>query len=136
MLHLDLPKDILPNTPFLLAVSGGVDSMVLAHAMHALGHQIVIAHANFQLRGAESEADMAFVKQWAQAKNIKVFTSRFATTQFAAAQGISIQMAARDLRYQWFSNLCELYGFPWIVTGHHLDDQWEFHISNSSGYAL
>ena len=131
MLQLDLPKNCNAQTTYLLAVSGGVDSMVLAQCMQRAGHQIVLAHANFQLRGEESTADAAFVQQWAAANNVPLFSTRFATTSFAKQQGVSIQMAARDLRYDWFEQLCSLYQIDWIVTGHHLDDQMETFLINT-----
>ena len=87
MLQLDLPKNGTTKTTYLVAVSGGVDSMVLAHCMHNAGHHIVLAHANFQLRGEESTAEEAFVQQWATANNLRLFSTRFATTSFAKQVG-------------------------------------------------
>jgi tRNA(Ile)-lysidine synthase len=109
----------------LLAVSGGMDSMVLWHVLHHLGQHYSVAHANFQLRGDAANADEALVQAQAQHWNIICHSQRFDTKAYAAAQGVSIQMAARDLRYQWFDKLCEELGYVAIVTAHHVQDRVE-----------
>ena len=115
--HLLQPKDRV-----LVAISGGVDSMVLTYLLNELGYQIGIAHANFQLRASESEADEKFVKAMAQNLNVPFYTKKFDTELHARNAGISTQMAARELRYEWFEALRQQFGFHAIATAHHADD--------------
>lgn len=89
----------------LLAVSGGVDSIVLCALMFAADYDFVIAHCNFQLRGAESERDEQFVKIVGQKYNKEVLVKRFETEKYAAENKVSIQVAARELRYKWFKEV-------------------------------
>lgn len=111
--------------PLLLAVSGGLDSMVLATLCHERQFNIAIAHAHFGLRGAESDADAALVEQWAKERSIPFHLQKFDTTTYAAHHKQGIQEAARMLRYQWFQDLCATFGYRYVVTAHHLDDQVE-----------
>ena len=113
------------NGKWLLAVSGGVDSMTLAHLCYLSGWETGIAHCNFSLRGNESDGDEQFVKQWAQQHDIPFFSIRFDTTHYAAAHGVSTQMAARTLRYEWFEKIRATQHFSGIVTAHHADDNAE-----------
>jgi tRNA(Ile)-lysidine synthase len=113
------------NARILLAVSGGIDSMVMAHAMWQLGRVQGIAHCNFQLRAKESDDDEEFVREWAQKHHIPFYVRRFETESHALRQGISIQMAARALRYAWFKELCNMFEFSQVAMAHHLDDQAE-----------
>ncbi len=89
----------------LLAVSGGVDSVVLCELCKQAGFDFIIAHCNFQLRGAESERDENFVKALAEKYEVEIFIKKFDTEKFAAENKLSIQVAARELRYHWFSEL-------------------------------
>lgn len=114
----------------LLAVSGGVDSVVLCHLCYKAGYRFVIAHCNFQLRGAESERDEAFVKQLGQNYNTKVLVQRFDTAAYAAANKLSIQVAARELRYNWFKQLLQEKQLQYIATAHHADDAVETTLMN------
>ena len=109
----------------LLAVSGGIDSMVLCRLMFEAGFKFGIAHCNFNLRGDESDADEKFVETAAAGYKVPFFAIRFDTKQVAHSQGISIQMAARDLRYAWFEEICREKGYDYIATAHHLNDQAE-----------
>ena len=111
----------------LLAVSGGVDSVVLVDFAAAADLDFGIAHANFQLRGAESERDEIFVQQLALKYNKPFFVKKMDTLRYAENEKISIQVAARNLRYNWFRTLIghEASTFRWLVTAHHLDDQIE-----------
>src|SRR5690606_28025612 len=90
------------NQPYLLAISGGLDSTVLAHLLHASGFVFSMAHCNFGLRGQDSEDDEVFVRELARQMGVNVHVKRFDTLSVKAERGISTQMAARELRYQWF----------------------------------
>lgn len=109
----------------LLTVSGGVDSMVLLHLLHKHGFQITVAHCNFGLRGKESDGDASFVEETCRQLKTPCFIRQFDTTEFATENGLSIQMAARELRYSWFEELRKNHGFDYILTAHHADDQLE-----------
>lgn len=109
----------------LLAVSGGIDSMVMAHLFKACNWPFAVAHCNFQLRGEESEADSAFVLAAAEDWQVECFINAFETEAYAVDMGISIQMAARELRYAWFKELKQVHGFDYIAVAHHADDQTE-----------
>lgn len=109
----------------LLAVSGGLDSMVMLHLFRACGFLVGVAHVNFQLRGAESEGDEQFVKNWCAVHNIPFFVQRFHTNNYAMEEKLSIQMAARALRYSWFEELLEKERFKYVATAHHLNDSLE-----------
>ena len=89
----------------LLAVSGGVDSVVLCELCKQAGFHFEIAHCNFQLRGAESERDETFVQSLGGKYETKVFIKKFDTEKYAAETKLSIQVAARELRYKWFDEL-------------------------------
>ncbi len=114
-----------PNDPILLAVSGGVDSMVMAELFHRAGYNFSIAHCNFGLRGTESNQDEAFVANCAQSYGVKFYVKHFKTREYAGFNKISVQMAARTLRYEWFEDLIQTEGFKALATAHHLDDQIE-----------
>ena len=109
----------------LLAVSGGVDSMVMMDLFHKSGYKIGVAHCNFKLRGQESDEDEFLVKQVCNRLSIPFFSTHMDTNNYAAAQGISIQMAARELRYAWFGELLLQHGFDLLATAHHLNDSVE-----------
>lgn len=114
----------------LLAVSGGIDSMVMAWLFRESGTEHSIAHCNFSLRGAESDGDEEFVKSWAAANNIPFFSTRFDTLGYAATRKISVQMAARELRYGWFSSIILQEGFDALAVAHNLNDNVETFIIN------
>jgi len=128
--HLNDNFAFLEGKQLLLAISGGIDSMVLLELFRALPYTIAVAHCNFGLRGAESDDDEDFVKQWCAQQNIRLFTTRFATEEYAASEKCSIQLAARELRYNWFSELLESEGFDYLLTAHHLDDTLETFLIN------
>ena len=111
----------------LLAVSGGVDSVVLTACASMIDLHFGIAHANFQLRGEESERDEQFVRQLAKYYNKNFYSKKFDTEKYADTRKCSIQVAARDLRYQWFNTLIseESDRFQYVFTAHHLDDNIE-----------
>lgn len=114
----------------LVAVSGGVDSMCLAEKVRLEGGPFAIAHCNFGLRGAESDADEALVRAWASARGIPVHVKQFETLAFAAEQGISVEMAARRLRYHWFGQLCSEFGYSAVAVAHNANDNAETLILN------
>ena len=117
----------------LLAVSGGLDSVVLAELCRRCGYEFEIAHCNFQLRGEESVRDEEFVRRLGN-----VLVRRFDTAEYARANKASIQVAARELRYGWFESLVRDGTARWIVTAHHLDDNVEtmlMHFFKGTGIA-
>jgi tRNA(Ile)-lysidine synthase len=109
----------------LLAFSGGVDSVVLADLLHKAGYQIELAHCNFQLRGQEAKDDTAFCEKFAKSINAPFHVIYFDTKVYAAVHKLSIQMAARELRYNWFKTLKAEHGFDYILTAHHANDNVE-----------
>ena len=109
----------------LLAVSGGIDSVAMAALFHNNGFRFGIAHCNFGLRGIESDEDERFVTILAEKYGVPLHIKRFRTTDYSKQHGISIQMAARELRYSWFEELCIQHQYNRIATAHHLDDQVE-----------
>ena len=114
----------------LLAVSGGIDSVVMADLYHKAGFHFGIAHCNFGLRGKESDGDETFTQKLAQQYKVPFFTTRFNTSGYASDHKISIQMAARELRYKWFEEIRSAEKFDFIATAHHLDDQVETFLIN------
>ncbi len=126
-----------PNAQFLLANSGGVDSMVLFDILLKLNLPFAVAHCNFKLRKDASNGDQDFVISHCKAHKIEVHTQNFDTQVFATSEGVSIQMAARTLRYDWFEKLKNTHGYTHLLTAHHLDDQLEtFMINMGRGSGL
>ncbi len=109
----------------LLAVSGGVDSVVMFHLFKRSGHIISVAHCNFRLRGVEADADECFVKTLTEEDDIPYFCKKFDTKKYARQNGLSIQMAARELRYEWFNELMKEHSFSCLATAHHHNDNVE-----------
>ncbi len=130
--HLDSRFSFLKNEKLLVACSGGLDSVVLTHLLAKSGYDISLAHCNFSLRGHESDTDSKFVIQLSKKLTIPVYTETFETEKFANDEGLSIQMAARTLRYQWFKELSNQLNFKYILTAHHLDDDLETFLINFS----
>lgn len=128
--HLSETLPLLKDSKLLLAVSGGIDSMVLVHLLQQLDYDITIAHCNFNLRGEESDGDEQFIQKYAAENNIKIFVTRFDTKAFAADNKLSIQVAARQLRYIWFDELLEKNSLDHLLTAHHLDDNIETFLIN------
>ncbi len=124
-------KNLLsPHDRILMAVSGGLDSMALLHLMKQLDVEVAVAHCNFQLRDEDSDEDEAFVRAYCAKWNIPFFCKRFETNNYATAHKISIQMAARELRYAWFEELMAGKGFTKLATAHHFNDTIETMIIN------
>ena len=121
----------LKQSKFLIALSGGVDSMVLADLFNKNKLDFSIAHCNFKLRSKESDDDEDFVLNWCAKNKIQSYISRFNTTNYCKKNKIGIQEGTRNLRYDWFYKLKDLYNFDYIVTAHHLDDQIETYLINS-----
>ena len=119
-----------PRDRLLLAVSGGLDSVVLCDLCVRAGYDVVIAHCNFGLRGQESQRDEAFVRELAASYGCEVFVRHFDTAAYAAEGKVSIQVAARELRYAWFGSLVADGVAVYVVTAHHLDDNIETLLMN------
>lgn len=125
-LHYIQQKDlIVPHQKVLLAISGGMDSMVMLRLFHQSGIAFEIAHCNFGLRGVESDLDQQLVLETAKKLGIIVHHKRFDTKGYAQSNGLSIQMAARELRYSWFETLRNNRNLDLIATAHHQDDHTE-----------
>ena len=122
----------LLNNKFIVAVSGGVDSIVLLHLCRNLKLNFVIAHCNFKLRGKESDDDELFVKNLATKYKIKFYSNSFNTKELSNSSNKSVQMIARDLRYSWFNKLSKELGIDYIITAHHIDDSIETFLINLS----
>ena len=136
--HIERYKLFAKTDRILVAVSGGRDSMALAHLFLRSGLDFALAHANFQLRGAASEADENLVKTWAKENGVVCYRQRFDTRQYAQEEGLSTQLAARELRYEWFDELCEAEGFEVVATAHHRQDALEstlLHLARGTGHA-
>jgi len=114
-----------PVTPVLLAVSGGVDSAVMSRLFANAGFRFGIAHINFKLRSQESDDDAHFVRVFAEQLKVPFFNTSFETSSYAESKKISIQMAARELRYEWLEKVRKENGFHFIATAHHKNDSVE-----------
>jgi tRNA(Ile)-lysidine synthase len=128
--HINSKLSFLKNSKLLIAISGGMDSVVLTHLCYNMGLNIALAHCNFNLRGKESDADEDFVLQLAEDLDLEVFVESFETKTFADDEKLSVQMAARALRYRWFLELAEQLKFDYILTAHHVDDNLETFLIN------
>jgi len=114
----------------LVTVSGGMDSVILCHLFSEAKINFGIAHCNFELRGKESDGDAIFVKQLAKKYNVSFFVNHFDTNTYAAEKNISIQMAARELRYTWFEEIRKKNKYSFIATAHHKGDVAETMLIN------
>lgn len=130
--HIEENFPELQQKPFLLAVSGGVDSVVLAHLCHQIDLNFAIAHCNFLLRGAESDKDEDFVRELAERLRIESHVIHFDTIGYVNKNKVSVQMAARELRYRWFEQIMVEHGYETLVTAHHADDNLETFLINLS----
>ena len=124
-LYINMCNLIAEGDRLILALSGGIDSMVLADLLLKAKVEFVAAHCNFHLRGEESDGDDWFVRKFAEKREIQCFVKHFETEKYAANHGISIEMAARELRYTWFEQLRQQLGYDKIAVAHHADDQAE-----------
>jgi len=109
----------------LLAISGGVDSVVMCELMRQAKYSFAIAHCNFKLRGQESDDDEVFVRNLAVVMDVPFHIRHFETAEYAKSNHLSLQMAARELRYEWFEELMDEFGYRFVANAHQLDDQAE-----------
>ena len=121
-----------PKTPLLIACSGGPDSMAAVEILTNLGYPLGIAHCNFKLRGENANGDQDFVEAYAKERKIPFFTISFNTEIFAFKNRLSIQAAARELRYTWLEEVRKANGFHFIVTAHHKEDVVETLLLNAA----
>ena len=127
-LHQNFP--FLEDSKLLIAISGGIDSVVLAHLCSQLDLNFSLCHCNFNLRGQESDDDEAFVTSLAKSLKIPVYSTSFETEKYATKNKVSIQVAARDLRYTWFYELLDTKGYNHVLTAHNTNDNLETFIIN------
>ncbi|PHX62057.1 MAG: tRNA lysidine(34) synthetase TilS [Flavobacteriales bacterium] len=130
--HIDSNFSFLQDKKLLVATSGGMDSMVLVHLFQKLNFNFALAHCNFQLRNSESDADEKFVNSYAELHKIPCFTSKFDTKNYSEVHKLSTQVAARNLRYNWFNEILEQENFDYVITAHHADDVAETFMINLS----
>ncbi|MGZ2370594.1 tRNA lysidine(34) synthetase TilS [Ancylomarina sp. YFZ004] len=120
--HIEKEELFGRNEKLLVAVSGGLDSIVLLHFLYKMEMDCVVAHCNFRLRGEDSDGDEVFVGKLAEKYGFSFCTTAFDTTTYSKEKAISIEMAARDLRYEWFESIRQANHCQYILTGHHADD--------------
>ena len=113
------------NDSILLGVSGGIDSMVMLHLFQKTGFKFAVAHCNFGLRGEESDGDEEFTRTYCREKGVVFHTTKFSTVQYATDKSVSIQVAARELRYDYFNELCREHGYNKIAIAHNMNDSAE-----------
>lgn len=128
--HIEKILPTVANEKILIAVSGGLDSMTLIDLCLKSNYDISLAHCNFSLRGDESDFDEIFIKDFGLTHKINVFTKKFDTRAYLENFNQSTQMAARELRYNWFRDLQEKHNFKWVLTAHHADDNLETFLIN------
>ena len=130
--HISKTFPALKGKRILIACSGGLDSVVLSRLFKELNYDISLAHCNFSLRGKESDEDENFVILLADKLSIPIFNKKFNTKAYKIKHKLSIQVAARQLRYQWFAEVCAEHSFDYLATAHHLDDDLETFLINLS----
>ncbi len=123
--YIEKKELLAPNSKVIVGLSGGADSMALLDILTLLGYRCIATHCNFHLRGEESNRDAAFVKQWCKTTDIEFTSIDFDTEGYAADKKISIEMAARELRYRWFEIIRKQYNAQVIAVAHHKDDSIE-----------
>ena len=129
--HIETNFSFLANKKVLLAISGGIDSVVLFHLFKAIPNiNIYLAHCNFKLRGRESDLDEEFVNNLTQISSNQIFTKSFETENYSKKNKLSTQIAARKLRYEWFNELVSEHNLDYIATAHHADDNLETFLIN------
>ena len=128
--HINTNVPFLKDKKLLIAISGGLDSVVLYHILTSLNFNISLAHCNFNLRGKESYLDEEFVNNLSQKTSNQIFIKSFDTEKYSKENKLSTQIAARELRYTWFQELVEKHNFDYILTAHHADDNLETFLIN------
>ena len=129
--HINLKFPFLKKgKKLLVAISGGIDSVVLTHLLHRLNFDFQLAHCNFCLRGKESDQDEQFVIDMAKKLQLKIHTKSFDTQSYAQTNNVSVQMAARQMRYTWFKELLQQEMLDYLITAHNLDDNLETFLIN------
>ncbi len=123
--HLSQNRLCKPADKILVTVSGGLDSMVMLNLFKRAGYEVVVAHCNFQLRGAEADGDEQFVQAKCKALAVPCVTKRFDTAAYASVNKVSVQVAARELRYAWFEEIRQTHPLAYIATAHHVNDSME-----------
>lgn len=123
--YIKKQKLFKPTDKLLVAVSGGADSVSLCYLLKEAGYLFSVAHCNFSLRGKESDGDEKFVAAYCKKNKINFFKQTFNTLEYADNKGVSIQMAARELRYNWFAELLTEHHFDYLLTAHHANDNIE-----------
>ncbi len=123
--HIDDNLSFLKGKKLLIACSGGLDSVVMTHLFKDLGYEMGLAHCNFSLRGEESDEDEAFVTDLAKKLSIPSYVEKFETEVYAKHRKLSVQMAARELRYLWFDEILLDFNYDFLLTAHHADDNLE-----------
>ena len=130
--HINNSFPFLKTEQFIVACSGGLDSIVLVSLAHKLKLNFALAHCNFQLRDQESDGDELFVRDFAKKLGIPLFVKQFNTKEELKKRKGSLQMVARDLRYEWFNELLKDTDYNYLLTGHHGDDSLETFLINLS----
>lgn len=128
--HINQQLSFLNESKLIIAISGGIDSVVLTHLCKSLNLNFSLAHCNFNLREEESNKDEDFVIELAEQLDVEVFIQNFDTQAYADKNKRSIQMAARELRYNWFKELAAQLKLDYILTAHHADDNLETFLIN------
>tara|TARA_Y100000746_G_scaffold232682_1_gene250578 strand:+ start:2381 stop:3697 length:1317 start_codon:yes stop_codon:yes gene_type:complete len=123
--HIEENNLFSKEDKLIVAISGGCDSVALAMILHRTGYSISLAHCNFNLRNSESDKDQLFVESLAKSIGVLFYSKSFDTLKYVKEKKVSIQMAARDLRYEWLNSLLIETNSKFIVVGHHLDDSQE-----------
>lgn len=135
--HIDSNFSFLQDKQLLVATSGGMDSMVLVNLFQKLNFNFALAHCNFQLRNSESDADEKFVNSYAEQNKMPCYTKKFDTINYSETHKLSTQVAARNLRYNWFNEILVQEKYDYVITAHHADDVAEtFMINLSRGTGL
>ncbi len=120
--HISEKKLFTVNSKLLLAISGGVDCVILAHLLKKAKYNFCLVHCNFKLRDEESDKDEKFCRDLAKKNDLIIYSKQFDVKAYCKKNKVSTQMAARDLRYKWFNELCEKEGFDFILTAHQASD--------------
>lgn len=129
--HINQHFPFLKDKKLLIAISGGIDSVVLTHLIVTLsGVEVSLAHCNFKLRDKESDLDESFIKELAKNLDLKLHTVSFNTDEYASEHKLSIQMAARELRYDWFAEILKENDLDYVLTAHQKDDVLETFLIN------